>query len=229
MSRARALLAEAADVSGPLGSQLCELQWGRGLLARWNGDAGAAVQRLERALVLSREAEDQWRQHKCLGWLAMLEFERRNYQHAREHASELRDVAARLGEDAPLADALDALSAFVEDPLAASDGVDAALSRLRYIDDKSHLAYALNAAATSCLGRDAPRAATYAEEALGAARAMRRQGEAAIAEALLACARGEAGARVNELREQARDADRFSARTLQLIEHAGASRALGPR
>ena len=68
--RARALLDEAETLLSPLGQQDCELQWGRGLIERWAGDADRARTLVEGALNLARETEDRWREFRCLTWLA---------------------------------------------------------------------------------------------------------------------------------------------------------------
>jgi hypothetical protein len=186
--RARTLLAQAGTLLGPRGRCVCELQWGQGLLARWVGDADEAATRLACALSLARDAEDRWRESKCLTWLALLEFERGRLDAARSRCRDVRAVAAHLGEaDAPLADAIGALAEATEASEPQWDRLDAVLARLRAVDDKSHLAYALNAAAALCLARGPPETArAYAREALDAARAMQRQSEIAIAEAILA-------------------------------------------
>ena len=74
--RARTLLAEAEALLGIGGQSNCELQWGRGLLARWAGNIDEATTRLECALSLARNAQDRWREYKCVTWLAFLELER---------------------------------------------------------------------------------------------------------------------------------------------------------
>jgi hypothetical protein len=224
--RARTLLAQADALLGVGGRSVCELQWGRGLLARWLGDADEATQRVECALSLARNAQDRWREYKCLTWLALLELERGRFGIARDRCRDLRVVAAQLGEgEAPLADTLEALADLAE----VSDGelnrLDAVLSRLRAVDDKSHLAYALNTAARLCLGREPLEAAqAYAGEALDAARAMQRQNEIAAAEAILATTRGsgraEAGSKLGHLQEQVGDSDRFNARARAFVKHA---------
>ena len=62
----------------------------------------------------------------------------------------------------------------------------AALQQLRAIDDKSHLAYALNTAAALCLDMDRRDAArSYAREALSVAEVMQRTNDRVIAHATL--------------------------------------------
>jgi DNA-binding SARP family transcriptional activator/tetratricopeptide (TPR) repeat protein len=224
--RARALLAEAEALLGLGGQSNCELQWGRGLLARWAGNIDEASTRLECALGLARNAQDRWREYKCVTWLAFLELERGRFGVAKDRCRDLRSVAEQLGEsEAPLADTLEALADLAETRDLRLDRLDAALSRLRTVDDKSHLAYALNAAAALCLARQPAEAAkAYAQEAFDAARAVQRQSEIAIADAMLAktAAGGSAEAvdeRLRLLRKQVADHDRFSARARALVEH----------
>jgi hypothetical protein len=185
--RASALLAEAEGLLGTRGQAICELQWGKGLLARWMGWGEEAVTRIEGALNLARAAQDRWREYKCLTWLAILAYEGGEWVKAGRRCQELRAVAARLGEsEAPLADAFDALSEMAGTRSRSAADLNVALSRLRAVDDKSHLAYALNAAAAQCLHFGQPDAATtYAQEALEAARAMSRDNEVLVAQAIL--------------------------------------------
>lgn len=228
--RARALLAEAESLLGSRGRAVCELQWGRGLLARWSGDLDEAITRVECALDLARAAEDRWREYKCLTWLAILDFEHGRHASARRRCHELRAVAGRLGEsEAPVADAIEALSEFAEMSHQGPKRLVAALSRLRGVDDKGHLAYVLNTAAMHCLARQQPEdAKAHAQEALDAARTMERENDVLMAEAMLAvtdCATENAERRLEHLRRQIADSDRSSARARIFVERAMASGA----
>ncbi|MEW5710624.1 MAG: AAA family ATPase [Pseudomonadota bacterium] len=224
--RARALLDEAETLLGIGAQAVCELQWGRGLLARWLGRPEEAAARIDCALGLARKAEDRWREYKCLTWLALIQLERCRYPAARDLCRELRVVAGRLGEtETPLADAIATLADFAEARHQGSGQLEAALAQLRAVDDKSHLAYALNWAAALCLARHWPEAAkAYGQEALEAARAMRRQNDIAIAKAVLARIEadhsGEAAARIRRLCRAVADNDRFNARARAFIEMA---------
>jgi DNA-binding SARP family transcriptional activator/tetratricopeptide (TPR) repeat protein len=223
--RARALLDEAETLLGPLGQRDCELQWGRGLIERWAGDGDHARDLVKGALNLARETEDRWREFRCLTWLAVIDFECGRHAEAEERCRELRLVAARMGDgEAPVADVIEALTRVAETSPQELDGLDAALSRVRAVDDKSYLAYALNAAALLCFRQGQPREATaYADEALELAIAMERQNEVSIAEAMLA--RMQPGLspdtsheRIRGLRAQVADSDRFSARTRAFLD-----------
>jgi DNA-binding SARP family transcriptional activator/tetratricopeptide (TPR) repeat protein len=188
IGRSRELIAEAGAIAASLDLELCELYWARGLLQRWDGSEGGAVASLSRALELARRDEDRWREYKCLTWLAMLAQEIGRYADMHLRCEELKTVAGRLGEDeTPFVETLRALAALAtgEDP--GGDALAAALARLRAVDDKSYLAYALNGAAR--LHRQAGRteqARLCAGEALTVASIMRRRNEIAIARAMLA-------------------------------------------
>jgi hypothetical protein len=190
IGRSRELIREGSAIVAPLGLELCELHWARGLLARWDGEAEAALGALAQALALAHRDEDRWREYKCLTWLAMLAQELGRYDEMRARCQELRAVAARIGEDeTPFVATLQALALLATGETGAA--LTAALPGLRQIDDKSYLAYALNCAARLHLraGRMG-KVRACAAEALAAATAIRRGNEIAIARAMLA----EAGA-----------------------------------
>lgn len=188
IGRARALITEAGAIAGSLGVELCEEYWALGLLARWDGHEEEATSWLERALALARRDQDRWREYKCLTWLAMLGLERGRYGEMHVRCEELHAVAARVGEDhTPFVEALQALSALATTRGSSDIALTSALARLRAVDDKSYLAYALNIAALFC--RRAARleqTKIYASEALKVASVMGRQDEIAIARATLA-------------------------------------------
>ena len=188
VGRSRELIREAATIADPLGLELCELYWARGLLQRWDGDSAAAVDCIGRALAAARKNQDRWREYKCLTWLAMLEQELGRYSEMQVWCEELKAVAARLGEDeTPFVSTLHGLALLAADEKSATDMFSNALERLRAVDDKSYLAYALNSAARLHLraGRIDP-ARLCAAEALDAALAIGRSNEIALARAMLA-------------------------------------------
>jgi DNA-binding SARP family transcriptional activator/tetratricopeptide (TPR) repeat protein len=188
IGRSRALIAEASAIAGPISLELCELYWARGLLERWDGNEDHAVSSLGRALDLARRDKDRWREYKCLTWLAMLERERGRYADMHAHCAELETVAARLGDDeTPFVKTLRALAGLATEEASADDALASALTRLRAVDDKSYLAYALNSAAHLYrqVGRTS-QSRLCASEALTVASVMRRHSEIAIARALLA-------------------------------------------
>ena len=231
--RARMLIEEAEMLLGSVGDHVCELCWGRGLLQRWDGNTDAAAGLIERALVIARDAEDRWREYKCLTWLALVEFERGRYDAARGRCQELLAVAEKLGEsEGPFARALDALANLAMGSSQAIPALDEACASLRAVDDKSYLAYALNAAAALHLEagrRDA--ALACAREAECAARAMQRFGDMALAQATLARIGGDgrnARRDIGGLLEEACDADRANARTRSALHAAAKAVGLVP-
>lgn len=204
--RGRALLEEAATLAGELDLRVMEIEWGRGLLARHEGDLDAAQAALARAVALARGAENHWREYECMVWLATVQYERGQYTDVLRHVEEVLAAAARMGDmPAPFAQGLAALARLRLDEAAmeqaGSDAADlaapteralaASLDTLRSLDDKAHLAYVLNEAAAWALDRGRPAAAAAAaDEALAAARAVRRPTEVAVALARLVGADG---------------------------------------
>ncbi len=188
IGRSRALIAEAGIIADALRLESCELHWARGLLERWDGREDLALASIARALALARHDQDRWREYKCLTWLAILEHELGRHENMHGRCTELTTVAARLGEDeTPFAETLRALATLATADASADGALAGALVRLRAVDDKSYLAYALNGAAH--LHRQAGRAdqaRLCATEALAAASIMRRRNEVAIARAMLA-------------------------------------------
>ncbi len=189
-ARGRALLDEAAALAAELDLKVMEIEWGRGLVARAQGRLDAACDALARAVALARLTENHWREYECMVWLATVELENGRFADVLRHAGEIADAATRMGEPkAPFAQALGALARLRQGDADAEPLLAESLDALRELDDKAHLAYALNEAAALAL--DAGRtdlAAAHAEEALAAARAVRRQTEVEVATARLVCA-----------------------------------------
>jgi DNA-binding SARP family transcriptional activator/tetratricopeptide (TPR) repeat protein len=191
VDQSRALIHEAETLAEPLGLELCELHWARGLIHRWGGEYDDAVPLLERALAMARDAEDRWREYKCLTWLAVFDLERGRTAATTARCAELMLVARKLGEaHLPFVATLEALARLSAGERGADKRLSCALDELRAVDDKSYLAYALNEAAVLHLrnGR-VSEAVDCAAEALGVAETMQRNNEIVIARATLACAR----------------------------------------
>jgi hypothetical protein len=188
--RARSLLADAAALAAELQLPLMELEWGRGLAARADGDLAAARTSLERAVALARAAANHWREYECMLALATVEFELGRYDDVLRHVDAVADAARRMGESqVPFADALAALSRQRLGEPGADAAVRASLAALRERDAKAHLAYALNEAAALALHAGAVGdAASLATEALDAAQAVRRPSQIARARATIAAA-----------------------------------------
>ena len=224
--RARALIAEAETLMRAHARHDCELLWGLGLLRRWDGEIDEAAALIERALATARAAEDRWREYKCLTWLTLIEYERSRHDAVGENCRELRSVARKLGDcEGPFADALDALRQCASGVNAWS-ALDQACSSLRTVDDKSYLAYALNAAAALHLkGHRQNEAAAYAREAQSAGETVHRHSEAAIARALLLqidskMEGGSAAQEISSMCEKLRQPDRASARVRSALKAA---------
>jgi DNA-binding SARP family transcriptional activator/tetratricopeptide (TPR) repeat protein len=187
--QARALVDAAAGMAEQMNLHVIELEWGRGLIARWDGDLDAAQRCLRAAVDLARLREDRWREFECLVWLATIEFERGRLEAVDLLCRDVSAVAARMGDvDVPICGALCALAAALQWPARLDDAaLQHSLGALRARDDKTHLAYVLNhlAALELDAGR-LDRAHAAATEALAAARALGRGNEIAIALALLA-------------------------------------------
>jgi predicted ATPase len=197
-ARGRELLDEAAALAGTLDLRVMEIEWGRGLLARNEGDLERAREFLSQAVALARGAQNHWREHECMVWLATVMFEQARYADVLQLVQEILAAAARMGDmPAPFAQGLAALARLrMEDDgggdAGAAGALAASLDALRSLDDKAHLAYLLNEAAALALDDGhAEAAATYADEALAAARAVRRPSEVAVALARLVSASGD--------------------------------------
>lgn len=192
--RGRTLLAEAEALADDLQLPVMEIEWGRGLLARANGDLPAAREALARAVALARAAANHWREYECMLALATTEYEMGLSDEVLRHVDDITAAAQRMGEpQVPFADALVALvrlrGAKRQDAAAASAAVHASLAALRERDDKARLAYALNEAASFALAAgDRAAAKSQAEEALAAATAVRRPSQINRARATLAAA-----------------------------------------
>jgi DNA-binding SARP family transcriptional activator len=233
---ARQLVAAAAVQAGALGLHVVELEWARGLLARWDGDLEAAEAGLRRAVELARAQEDRWREFECLVWLATIRLELGHHAAVETLCAEIGATVARMATlEAPASDGLRALARLAlavtaDEQHDGQAALDAALQSLRELDDKAHLAYVLNQAAELALQRghlDA--AARAATEALDAASAVKRNTELHAARALLALARCGAG-RHEEAADGLRDrryAERAaaapSARARRLLDRADAA------
>jgi DNA-binding SARP family transcriptional activator len=228
IGRSRELIREAGVIVDKLRLELCELHWARGLLHRWDGEAEMASASIARALALARKDEDRWREYKCLTWLAMVAQELSRYDEMQARCADLRTVAARLGEDeTPFVATLQGLALLAAGNASASDVLGDALRRLRILDDKSHLAYALNCAAQlHLLGGRIDQVRVCAAEALVAAAAMRRRNEVIIARAMLARAGETDPAQdIESLVAAASDRDCLSARVRStLLESAAGVR-----
>jgi DNA-binding SARP family transcriptional activator len=199
--RGRALLDEAAALASELDLQIMELDWGRALIARAEGDLVSASEALTSAAAQAALAGNHWREFECKAWLATVEFERGRDTEVLRIVNQIVAAAARMGEtNAPFAEALGALSRWRQGDGAAEGELAMSIEALRQLDDKAHLAYVLNEAAALLLNAGRHEAAAAgASEALGAAQAVHRPTEIAVARARLACATPDSPASVEWL------------------------------
>ncbi len=205
--RGRALLDEAAVLADQLDLKVMEIEWGRGLVHRGAGRLDDASDALARAVTLARLTANHWREVECLTWLATVELERGCFDRVHQHVEEIVAAAMRMGDDqVPFAQALGALARMRQGEAAAEAALSASLQQLRELDDKAHLAYALNEAALLSLDAGRPQqAAARASEALAAARAVRRPTEVVVALAALARSAPDAAAAAGWLSQAPRD------------------------
>jgi DNA-binding SARP family transcriptional activator/tetratricopeptide (TPR) repeat protein len=184
----RAMIAEAEELARSQHLTFTELEWARGLLLRWDGDLDNARTAIERALAVARANEERWREYECLVWLALVDMELRRLERVYVRCNEIEAVARRLGEtDAAVAGVLRDLARMAQGAPDAVAAFATSVERLRGLDNKAYLAYALNWAAAIHL--DAGRldgARACALEALEAAKAVERITEMVVARALLA-------------------------------------------
>jgi hypothetical protein len=136
---------------------------------------------------LAHQAEDHWAECEGMMTLVQIELDEGRPHRALSRCGELQRVAAKMGEgsEGPAAEALEALARVAAgEPEVAR--LDRALGLLREIDAKGMLAYILTHAASLDLaaGRTAA-ARERAQEALGAAQAVDRRTQVALARAVL--------------------------------------------
>lgn len=140
---ARVLLDEAAGLVRDLEIEEPELEWGRGLLARWDGDAARAADRLQQAARLVGRAGDVRNEGVLVADLATVALESGDAAACVRWCRDLAKLAARLGEGTagPLAQGLSAIAD------GDGTGLDAALAELVRLDAQSDLALVHNLAA----------------------------------------------------------------------------------
>jgi hypothetical protein len=193
VAQAAGMIAEAQSLAGAHGPEPYELTYAIGVLAHHCGQTARAIECLERALTLAQRRTVQWDVCDCTIRLAVIDLECGAYARVRERCQVLGPLAAKMGSDADgtgseaaIAAALDALAcAALGDP-SADPALDAALDRLRTVDAKGMLAFALNLAADLDLARgQGARAELRARQALAAAEAVGRTSQIALARAVL--------------------------------------------
>lgn len=229
IAQAREMVAEARSLANSAGEHEIEVRWCAGLLHNWDGESDAAVREIEAAIALATRAEDRWRQCKCLGWVAMIELERRRPKQAMARAAALKLAASQLAEgaDEPFALAIDALARQMSGDDKAP--LETAIRMLRVADDKSRLACVLNLAAAARFECKQFRSARiFAVDALAMAESIGDVTESVVAQAMLArvdTALGElrrACQALEQLRPALEAPDAFSARAARAALAAAA-------
>jgi tetratricopeptide (TPR) repeat protein len=188
MDQAHAMYAEARELADQAGTCLVSVEWAAAILFDFAGDYSQAAQRFERVLELARAEEDRWVEYEALRALVQLELESGVPAAATRYSSELVAVAAKMGEgsEEPTARALEALLRF-RAGVAGAPALEQALARLRDVDAKGMLSYALTLAADGDLGAQRiAEAERRAAEALQAASAVSRRSQMALARVVLA-------------------------------------------
>jgi tetratricopeptide (TPR) repeat protein len=145
IERARNFVQEAASLAAKLDLHVVEIEWGLGLIARWEGDLHRARMHTERAVTLAASREDRWRQIECMLWLGKIEFELQQYDEAIVHSNAVLRLAERIGgANAPIAKALRFLAELHKCCSYTGPDLLTCLVELRNFDDKANLAYFLN-------------------------------------------------------------------------------------
>jgi hypothetical protein len=139
VGRAEELLTQAQAIGIP-GH---ELSLGLGYLRAHQGRAGEAAPHLEEAFTIAASKQDHWREWIALTRLATLALEQGDTKLAMLHCARLHPVAAKMhgGSEVERAAVLESVARYAAgEPV----DIDAALARLRAIDSKSDLAWALS-------------------------------------------------------------------------------------
>jgi hypothetical protein len=190
MAHAQDLLNEAKALSeNATARTMLELVFGLGVLHAFKGEDDQAIPLLERAAELAALESDHWVQSQALTRLARIALERDRPEETVRRCLALRPLVAKLseGSEEPLVAALDALARLRLDEAGARAVVDEAIARLRAIDSKAYLAFALDVVADlDARAGQCVRARERAGEALAAAMAVGQRSEAAVARSLLA-------------------------------------------
>jgi DNA-binding SARP family transcriptional activator/tetratricopeptide (TPR) repeat protein len=189
VARAEELLMEARALDPHVaGRTALEMVLGMGLLHAFKGEDDDAIPLLVCAAEYAAAASDHWEHSLALVRLARLSLEAARPHEAIARCIELEPLVAKLpeGSEGPFVAALSALAG-----LKLGDGsrtaVAEALGKLRAVDSKAQLAYALDIlAAHEAEAGNRDEARRLAEEALLAAEAVGQKSEAALARSLLA-------------------------------------------
>jgi DNA-binding SARP family transcriptional activator/tetratricopeptide (TPR) repeat protein len=176
VERARGLHTEAQDALQALDLADIEHHWSAALLAQWDGELDAAVERLETALELARQNGDRWREASCTTCLMKVCLEARRLDRVSELAERpfaFEEEGARAPRS-PFIQALAAIAQLRRDGDCGSSLADS-LDALRERNANVQLAYVLaNLARFHLEAGRLDEAEAAAEEAVTAAEAVTR-------------------------------------------------------
>jgi DNA-binding SARP family transcriptional activator/tetratricopeptide (TPR) repeat protein len=180
-----------AQALGPhvAGRTLFEISLGMGLLHAFKGEYEEAVPLLGSAAELAAGDADHWGHSLALIRLARVSLDLARPGDVVARCLALEPLVAKLseGSEGPFVTTLLALAKLKLGERGSLAAVTEALAKLRAIDSKAHLAYALDVLAEHDAGvgrREGAR--RYAEEALRAAEAVGQKSEGAVARSILA-------------------------------------------
>jgi DNA-binding SARP family transcriptional activator len=198
LPEAEALLLEARAVVDRTGQSSFSVPDGVGLLAFHRGDLEEAVRLFHEARSMARLSGARLMEFAAIEHVTWVELARGGFERARRYAEELVELGSRLreGSEAPVSQVLLLVCRHAAGEDVAQDDLDAAFERLREVDAKQRLGFALLQAALADLGRgDLDRAESRGAEALELGEALDRPSETALARVVLmrvARARGDA-------------------------------------
>ncbi len=194
IEESRELLGEALEVSQKGGVVPIELPFAQATLAHFDGDLERARELFEKTIAAARRFDDHWRGAEALGRSIMVALEQNQPERARPLALELARLADRMEKDGAERRFAEALSALIDlrsskapDTKSATVTLERAVDRLRAIDTKAFLVYALNALADIELGLDRPAdAEAHATEAAALAQRIKSRSDFSVATAIIA-------------------------------------------
>jgi len=189
LPRARALLDEVADMARAHKLSVIDIELGDAFLAHMAGDVAHARGALDRGLALARARNDVWRESMVFMRQSMIAIECADWDTARAHAEELRDVGKRLGgegSEGVIAEGLEALALRGAGDPTGANRLAKAIEALAVADAKAMLAFVLTLAAEMATEEGAVEAARgLASRALLAAESMGKPSAIALAHVTL--------------------------------------------
>jgi len=188
LSKADAMLMEAQARSARKGFRHHAIPAGLGILRFHENKMDEAAELLKESRTLCKSAGAHIDEFQANEYLAMIEFQRGDFEQARAYCRTLEQIGEKLrvGSEAPFARALTALCEYAIND--AGEGLEPAFEELRVADAKHRLAHALiRAAQLDCERGRLDDAQRRAEEALQYASLLNRATEMALARAILTC------------------------------------------